>query len=79
MCVWDCDFIEKKYETKSQKMNRLKTVFLKICDLKTQKSVYLNRKQCGTFLKTQYFKMINCDFTKHLTVFLKIIFLNCTF
>jgi hypothetical protein len=54
-------------------MNRLETVFFL-----TQKSAYLNRKQCGAFLKKQYFKRINCDFTKHLTAFLKITFLNRT-
>jgi hypothetical protein len=43
-------------------MNRLKTVFLKNSDLKTQKSAYLNRMQHGVFLKTQYFKRLTCDF-----------------
>jgi hypothetical protein len=43
-------------------MNRLKIAFLKNCDLKTQKNAYSNRRQLGTFLKTQYFKMLTCDF-----------------
>jgi hypothetical protein len=37
-------------------MNRLETAFLKNCDLKMQKSAYSNCRQCGAFLKTQYFK-----------------------
>jgi hypothetical protein len=49
-------------------MNRLETVFLKNCDLKTQKSVYSNRKQCGTFLKTQYFKRLTCDFKGQIAI-----------
>jgi hypothetical protein len=60
-------------------MNRLKIAFLKNCDLKTQKSAYSNRRQLGAFLKTQYFKRLTCDFTKHLTTFLKITLLNRTF
>jgi hypothetical protein len=60
-------------------MNRLKTTFLKNCELKTQKSVYSNRRQCDAFLKTQYFKRLNCDFAKRLIAFLKITFLNRTF
>jgi hypothetical protein len=55
-------------------MNRLKTAFLKNCDLKKQKSAYSNRRQCGVFLKTQYFKGLICDFAKRLTAFLKITF-----
>jgi hypothetical protein len=43
-------------------MNCLKTAFLKISDLKTQKSAYSNRRQWGAFLKTQYFKRLTCDF-----------------
>jgi hypothetical protein len=43
-------------------MNRLETVFLKNCDLKTQKSAYSNPRQWGAFLKMQYFKKLNCDF-----------------
>jgi hypothetical protein len=43
-------------------MNRLKTAFLKNCDLKTQKGAYSNRRQCDAFLKTQYFKRLICDF-----------------
>jgi hypothetical protein len=39
-------------------MNRLETAFLKNWNLKTQKSAYSNRKQCGAFLKTQYFKRL---------------------
>jgi hypothetical protein len=57
-------------------MNRLKTAFLKNCDLKTQKNDYSNRMQYGAFLKTQYFKRLTCDFAKRLIVFLKITFLN---
>jgi hypothetical protein len=70
-------------------MNRLKTAFLKNYDLKTQKSAYSNRRQCSAFLKTQYFKRLNCDFVKRLTAFfknhffkshiLKWLFLNQTF
>jgi hypothetical protein len=43
-------------------MNRLETAFLKIYDLKMQKSVYLNRRQFGAFLKMQYFKRLIYDF-----------------
>jgi hypothetical protein len=49
-------------------MNRLETAFLKNCDLKTQKSVYSNRRQWGAFLKTQYFKMLTCDFKDQTTI-----------
>jgi hypothetical protein len=78
-CVWNCDFIEKKYDckTKSRKINRLETAFLKNCDLKMQKSVYSNRRQYDAFLKTQYFKMLTCDFKGQTVIwptFLKITF-----
>jgi hypothetical protein len=43
-------------------MNCLKIAFLKNCDLKTQEIAYSNRKQCDVFLKTQYFKMLTCNF-----------------
>jgi hypothetical protein len=43
-------------------MNRLETAFLKNCNLKTQKNAYSNRRQYDTFLKTQYFKRLTCDF-----------------
>jgi hypothetical protein len=49
-------------------MNLLKTVFLKNCDLKTQKSAYSNRRQCGTFLKMQYFKRLTYDFKCQTTI-----------
>jgi hypothetical protein len=39
-----------------------------------KKSVFSNRRQGSAFLKTQNFKKSNCNFTKRLTVFLKIIF-----
>jgi hypothetical protein len=59
-------------------MNRLETAYLKNCDLKKQKNAYSNLRQCGTFLKTWYFKKLTCDF-KGQTAFLKITFLNRTF
>jgi len=37
-------------------MNRLGIEFLKNCDLKMQKTTFLNRSQVDSFLKTQYFK-----------------------
>jgi hypothetical protein len=43
-------------------MNRLKIMFLKNFDLKTQKNAYSNRRQCDAFLKMQYFKRLTCDF-----------------
>jgi hypothetical protein len=43
-------------------MNGLETAFLKNYDLKTNKSAYSNHKLWGAFLKTQYFKMLTCDF-----------------
>jgi len=57
-CVWDCDFVEKKCDFKPnrKKMNRLKTAFLKNCDLKTQKSAYSNRRQFGAFCKRSILK-----------------------
>jgi hypothetical protein len=43
-------------------MNSLETAFLKNCDSKTQKNAYSNRKQCGAFFKTQYFKRLTYNF-----------------
>jgi len=63
-------------------MNCLTIAFIKICDfadLKTQKTTFLNPKQCGAFFEMHNFKRLTCDFTKRLTVFLKITFLNRTF
>jgi hypothetical protein len=37
-------------------MNRLGIAFLKNCDLKTQKTVFSNRKQLSDFLKIHNFK-----------------------
>jgi len=54
----DCDFVEKKCDFKP---NRRKKPF-ENCDLKMQKNAYSNRRQCGAFLKTQYFKRLTCDF-----------------
>jgi hypothetical protein len=42
-------------------MNRLGTKFLKNYDLKKQKNAYSNRRQCGAFLKMQYFKRLTYD------------------
>jgi len=53
--------------------------FFKNCDLKMQKNAYSQSRQCDAFLKTPFFKRLTCDFTKRLTAFLKIIFLNRTF
>jgi len=49
-CIWDCDFVNKKFNFK---LNRRKWII----------------QNCVS----------NCDFTKHVTAFLKIIFLNCYF
>jgi hypothetical protein len=43
-------------------MNYVGTVFLKNWNLKTQKTTFSNRRQCGTFFKTQDFKRLTCDF-----------------
>jgi hypothetical protein len=63
-CVWDCNFVEKKCDFKPnrKKIDCLETVFLKNCDLKTQKNTYLNCRQLSDFLKTQYFKRLTYDF-----------------
>jgi hypothetical protein len=51
-------------------MNCLKTEYLKNWDLKTQKNAYSNRRQFGTFLKTQYFKRLICDFKGQIVILL---------
>jgi hypothetical protein len=66
-------------------MNRLKIAFLKSYDLKTQKTIFSNCSKCDFFFKriilkaNQRFKKSIYNFSKRLTTFLKIIFLNHTF
>jgi hypothetical protein len=57
-----------RFEIKSHKINRLKTAFLKNCDLKTRESAYSNRRQCDDFLKAQYFKRLTYDFKGQTTI-----------
>jgi hypothetical protein len=58
-------------------MNRVETAFLKNYDLKTKKkSAYSNHKQLSTFLKTQYFKRLTCNFKSQTAILSNI---NCVF
>ena len=62
------------FHAKSQKEYHLETWFLK----KLRKSAFLSLKQWNMFIKT-HFLNANLDFTKHLTIFLKMLHIHVTY